>query len=77
MCKLATIQAFFLKIFFKFSFFFPFLVPFSLVVEEGRGRLKITLVEVIKKDMPIKGVIESMTLERVEWRKIIHMAAPN
>ena len=50
-----------------FSFlFFPFLVPFSLVVEEGRGRLKITLVEVIKKDMPIKGVIESMTLERVE-----------
>ena len=38
---------------------------------------KITLVEVIKKYMSITGVKESMTLDRVEWRKRIHMANPN
>ena len=38
---------------------------------------KITLVEVIKKYMSITGVKESMILDRVEWRKRIHMANPN
>ena len=37
-------------------------------MKKGRGRPKITLVEVI---------IESMTLDRVDWRQIIHMADPN
>ena len=32
-----------------------------------RGRLNITLVEVIKKDMLIKKVTESMILDRIEW----------
>ena len=43
--------------------------------KKGRGRPK--LVEVIKKDMGIKGVTKSMTIDRVEWRKIIYMADPN
>ena len=34
--------------------------------KKGRGRPKITLVEVIKKYMSITGVTESMTLDRVE-----------
>ena len=43
--------------------------------KKGRGRPK--LVEVIKKDMAIKGVTKSMTINRVEWRKTIYMANPN
>ena len=35
-------------------------------MKKGRGRPKITLVEVIKKYMSITGVKESMTLDRVE-----------
>ena len=30
-------------------------------------RPKITLIEVLKKDMSIKEVMESMTLDKVEW----------
>lgn len=33
------------------------------------GRPKITLVEVIKKDMSIKDVTERITLDKTEWRK--------
>ena len=44
--------------------------------KKGRGRPKITLVEVIKNDMLINGVIENMTLDRVEWRQRIHMTSP-
>lgn len=44
--------------------------------KKGRGRPKITLVEVIKKRMSIRVVIESMNLNRVEWRKKIHVADP-
>ena len=33
------------------------------------GRPKITLVEVIKKDMSIKDVTERNTLDKTEWRK--------
>ena len=35
-------------------------------MKKGRGRPKITLVEVIKKYMSITRVTESMTLDRVE-----------
>ena len=44
--------------------------------KKGRGRPKITLVEVIKNDMLIKGVIENMTLDRVEWRQRIQYDQP-
>ena len=40
--------------------------------KKGRGRPKITLVEV-KKDMSIKEVTKSMTLERIQWRKRIRV----
>ena len=42
--------------------------------KKGRGRPKITLVEVIKKDMSTRGVTKSMNLSRIEWRKRIYMA---
>ena len=42
--------------------------------KKGRGKPKITLVEVVKKYMSIKEVIESMTLDRIECRKSIHVA---
>ena len=38
-------------------------------MKKGRGRPKITLVGVIKKNMSIEEVIESMTSYRIEWRK--------
>ena len=34
-----------------------------------RGIPKITLVEIVKNDMLIMKVTESMTLYRIEWRK--------
>ncbi len=34
--------------------------------KRGRGRPKITIVEVVKNDMSIKEVTESMTLDRIE-----------
>ena len=37
------------------------------------GRPKITLVEVIKEDMSIKEVTKKITLDRIEWRKRIHV----
>ena len=45
-------------------------------MKKGRGRPKIILVQVIKKDMTIKEVTKSMTIDRVEWRNRIHMADP-
>ena len=41
--------------------------------EKSRGKAKIILVELVKKDMLIKEVIESMSLDRTEWQKIIHL----
>ena len=35
-------------------------------MEKGKGKPKITLIEIVKKDMPIKEVIENMTLDRIE-----------
>ena len=43
-------------------------------MKKGRGRPKITLVEVIKKDMSIRKVTKSMTSNRIKWRKRIHVA---
>ena len=42
--------------------------------KKGRGKQKITLVEVVKKDMSIKEVTESMTLDKIECKKRIHVA---
>ena len=37
----------------------------------------VTLVEIVKKDKSIKEVIESIILDNIEWKKIIHMTEPN
>ena len=42
--------------------------------KKGRGRPKITLIEIIKKNMSIREVMESMILDRIEWRKRFHVA---
>ena len=34
---------------------------------------KIILIELVKMDMSIEEVRESMTLKKIEWRKIIHV----
>ena len=45
--------------------------------QKGRGRPKITLVDVVKKDKSIKEVTEVMTMDRIERKKRIHKAIPN
>jgi len=35
-------------------------------LKKGKGRSKITLIEIVKKYMPIKEVTGSMTLDRIE-----------
>ena len=43
-------------------------------VEGMKVRSKITPLEVVKKkDMLIKEIIESMILDKIEWRKRIHV----
>ena len=42
----------------------------------GRGRPKKTIREVIKKDLKINGLDRSMVLDRILWRKLIHVADP-
>ena len=37
-------------------------------MRKGRGRLKITLVEIIKNDILIKKVTENMISDRIECR---------
>ena len=44
--------------------------------KKGRRRPKIILL-VVKKDMSIKKVTKIMTLNRIEWRKRIHVVNPN
>ena len=46
---------------------------FNLMERKGRWRPKITLVEVVKNDMLIKEVTESIALDEIEWWKIIHV----
>lgn len=41
-------------------------------MRRGRGRAKLTWVEVVKNDMSIKEETESMTSNRIEWWKTIH-----
>ena len=43
--------------------------------KKGRRRPKITLVEVLKNDVLIKEVTESIALDEIEWWKIIHVVA--
>ena len=45
--------------------------------KKGRGRPKITLLAVVKKDVSIKEVTKAMTADRIECKKRIHMAIPN
>lgn len=46
-------------------------------MKKGKRSPKITLVEIVKKDKSIKEVIESIILDNIEWKKIIHMTEPN
>ena len=41
--------------------------------KKGRGRQKLTLI-VVKKNMSIKEVTESMTSDWIEWQKILLVA---
>ena len=42
----------------------------------GRGRPKLTWVEIIKKDLVWCGLIDIIALDRVAWRNRIHVADP-
>ena len=42
-----------------------------------RGRPKITLVELIKNEISIEKVRESMTLDRIEWKERIYIVLEN
>ena len=42
-----------------------------------RGRLKITLIEVIKNYMLIKNITKNMILDRIKWSKRIQVADLN
>lgn len=42
----------------------------------GRGRPKLTWVELVKKDMVACDLTEEMTLNRAEWKHRIHVADP-
>ncbi len=41
--------------------------------KNGWGRPKITLTKLVKNDMLIKNITESLTLDRIEWHKRIYM----
>src|SRR5450432_2740227 len=43
----------------------------------GRGRPKLTLDVVIRKDMSLLGLNEQISLERSQWKLKIHVADPN
>ena len=43
----------------------------------GRGRPKLTLDAVIRKDMSLLGLNEQISLERSQWKLRIHVADPN
>ena len=46
-------------------------------MKRGRGRPKITLVELIKKEMLIKELKRSMIMDMLEWWRRKHVANPN
>lgn len=41
--------------------------------KKGRDKDQITLTEVVKNDMLIKVVLESMISHKIEWQKGIHV----
>ena len=41
-----------------------------------RGRPKRTLNEVIQRDLLMKGLSPSMTIDRAQWSRVIHVADP-
>jgi hypothetical protein len=43
----------------------------------GRGRPKLTLDAVVRKDLSLLGLSEETALDRTLWRKRIHVADPN
>ena len=45
--------------------------------KKGREKPNITLLEVVKNDMSIKWVTESIILDKIEWWKTIHVTNPN
>ena len=45
--------------------------------EQGRGRPKLTLDAVVRKDLSILGLSVEAALDRAQWRKRIHVADPN
>ena len=45
--------------------------------QRGRGRPKIALVELIKNEISIEKVRESMTLDRIEWKERIYIVLEN
>ena len=47
------------------------------VMNKGRERPKITSVEVVKDDISIKEVTKSMTSNKIEKRKRIHVTNPD
>lgn len=46
-------------------------------IKKGREKPKITLLEVVKNDMSIKWVTESIILDKIECWKTIHVTNPN
>ena len=42
----------------------------------GRGRTKLTWIEIIKKDITSCNLTVNLALDRSEWRKQIHVADP-
>ena len=45
-------------------------------MRRGRGRLKRTLGEIIKRDLSLNGIFESLIWDRKQWRSLIHVADP-
>jgi hypothetical protein len=44
---------------------------------QGRGRPKLTLDAVVRKDLSILGLSDEVAFDRAQWRKRIHVADPN
>ena len=45
-------------------------------IRKGRGRPKRTLGEIIKRDLWLNGISESLIHDRKQWRSLIHVADP-
>ena len=58
-------------------FIFKYYLNNTKKKKKSRGRLKITLVEVIKNDLLIKEITKNRTSNIIEWGKTIHVAYLN